>query len=144
MVAPRVWVFFYGSYMNRRVLAEVDLVPDELEPARVAGWEISVRPRANLVRAEMACVHGVLARATHEELTRLYTHSKDVLGETYLPEAVLVETRAGAWRSALCYVCPDMAPRQAEADYVERIVDAARQHELPADYVARLESFRPS
>lgn len=144
MRAPRVWVFFYGSYMNRRVLAESELVVAELEPARLSGWDIAIRPRANVVRAEMGTVHGVLGRMTHDELTRLYAHAHAVLGETYLPEAVLTETRTGTWRPALCYICPDMAPRPAAADYVDRIVDAACEHGLPADYVARLEGFRPA
>jgi hypothetical protein len=139
----RIWVFFYGSYMNRRVLGEVDIVPDELEPARVAGWDIVIRPRANLVRHETHSVHGVLARCTHAELARLYAHAKDVLGETYLPEAVLAETRTGALRAALVYVCHDMAPRAPELAYVERIVDAACEAGLPADYVRRLEALRP-
>ena len=26
---PRIWVFFYGSYMNFDVLQEVELVPPE-------------------------------------------------------------------------------------------------------------------
>lgn len=129
--------------MNRRVLGEVDLVPDELEPARVAGWDILIKPRANLVRSETSSVHGVLTRATHDELARLYAHAKDVLGETYLPEAVLAETRLGSWRAALCYVCPEMAPQQADRDYVDRIIDAACEAGLPAGYVARLEVFRP-
>lgn len=144
MSAPRVWTFFYGSYMNRRVLAEVGLTPEEMEPAMVAGWDIVIRPRANLVRSETANVHGVLTRATHEELTRLYAHARDVLGEIYLPEAVLAETRTGAWRAALCYVCPDMAHQPAAADYVDRIIDAACEAGLPAAYVARLEGFRPA
>jgi hypothetical protein len=143
-VAPNVWVFFYGSYMNRAVLGEVGIVPEEIEVARVAGWDIQIRPRANLVRSETSSVHGILTRATHEELERLYAHARDVLGETYLPEAVLGETRSGTWRAALCYVCPDMAPRPAEAAYVDRIVDAACEHGLPAAYVTRLEGFRPA
>jgi hypothetical protein len=143
-VTARVWVFFYGSYMNRRVLSDLGLTPEELEPARVAGWDIAIHPRANMVRSETASVHGVLARMTHDELSRLYAHAKDVLGEVYLPEAVLAETRTGTMRPALCYVCPGMDPRPPAEDYVDRIVDAACEAGLPAAYVARLESFRPS
>jgi len=139
---PKVWVFFYGSYMNRDVLAEIGIKLEDLEVARLAGWHIQIHPRANVVRAETSSVHGILTRATHDELTRLYAHAKDVLGEVYLPEAVVVETRLGTWRPALCYVCPEMAPRPPDPAYVDRIVDAACEHGLPADYVARLEAFR--
>lgn len=31
--AGKVWGFFYGSYMNRAVLREVDVVPEHWEPA---------------------------------------------------------------------------------------------------------------
>jgi hypothetical protein len=57
---------------------------------------------------------------------------------------VLTHTRGGAWRSALCYICHDMAPGAPEAAYVERIVDAACEHGLPPEYVTRLERFRPA
>jgi hypothetical protein len=144
MPPAKIWVFFYGSYMNRRVLAEVGLAPEELEEARVAGFDIVIRPRANLVRAETAVVHGILTRATHEELARLYAHAKDELGELYLPEAVIAETRTGMWRAALCYLCHDMTPLPPERAYVDRIIDAACEAGLPPDYVARLESFRAS
>lgn len=143
-MAAKIWVFFYGSYMNRTVLGEVGLRLDEAEVARLSGWDIVIRPRANLERSETASVHGILTRLGHDELARLYAHARDVLGEVYLPEAVIVETRAGAWRAALCYVCHEMAPRPAEAAYVERIIDAACEHGLPAEYVTRLERFRPA
>jgi hypothetical protein len=75
-------------------------------------------------------------------LARLYAHARDVLGEVYLPEAVLVQTRIGLWRPALCYLCPEMTPRAADNAYVERIVEPARAFGFPKWYIARLESFR--
>jgi hypothetical protein len=141
MLAPKIWVFFYGSYMNRDVLGEVNLVPDRFEVARLPGFDIHIAPRANLVRSDAHAVYGVCAQATHAELARLYAHAKDVLGETYLPEAVLVETREGSWRPALCYICPEMAPRPAEPAYVERIARPARELGFPEWYVNRIRSY---
>jgi hypothetical protein len=46
-------------------------------------------------------------------------------------------------RPALCYISPSVAPRAAEAAYVDRILAPARQFGFPAEYIARLESFRP-
>jgi hypothetical protein len=139
---PRVWVFFYGSYINHAVLKEVGLVPEQWEVARLGGFDIRIEPRANLVRSDRDAVYGILATATHAELARLYAHAKDVLGETYLPEAVLVETLDGRWRPALCYICPGMRPRPADAAYVERIAGPAQAYGFPEWYVRRLESFR--
>jgi hypothetical protein len=140
---PKVWTFFYGSYMNFAVLGEVGLAPERWEVARLGGFDIVIRPRANLVRSAEHCVYGIVATATHRELERLYAHAQDVLGEVYLPEAVLVETLAGTWRPALCYLAPAMEPRPAAADYVERIIAPARAHGFPEWYIRRLESFRP-
>ena len=118
-------------------------MPERHEAARLDGFDIRIAPRANLVRSDAHVVWGMLATATHRELARLYAHAHDVLGEIYLPEAVLARTAAGDHRPALCYICPEMGPRQAEAAYVERIVAAARKLGLPDAYVARLKSFAP-
>jgi hypothetical protein len=142
MVEPHVWVFFYGSYMNTAVLAEVGLVPVQWEVARLHSYDIRIHPRANLVRSDHGSVHGILATATHAELGRLYAHAKDVLGETYLPEAVVAETLDGRWRPALCYICPEMRPGPADEAYIDRIAGPARSYGFPDWYVRRIESFR--
>jgi cation transport regulator ChaC len=142
MSEAKIWVFFYGSYMNRAVLREVDLVPEAWEPASLLGFDIRIAPRANLVRSSEHTVDGVLGTATHTELERLYSHARDVLGESYLPQAVLAQTRDGVWRAPLCYIAPAMAARHADPADVDRILEAARELGLPASYLARLESFR--
>jgi len=142
MTEPKFWTFFYGSYMNFDVLKEVNFVPEQWEVARLNGFDIRIQPRANLVRSEQACVYGIIATATHQELSRLYAHAQDVLGETYLPEAVLVETLEGKWKPALCYICPMMEPRPAAKDYIDRIVKPAKEFGFSEWYIKRLESFR--
>ena len=143
MPEAEVLVFFYGSYMNRAVLAEVGLTPSRWEAAALPGFEIRIAPRANLVRAPGHVAFGVLATATHGELARLYAHAQSVLGEVYLPEAVLVHTESGAWVPALCYLAPHMAERPADRAYVDRILEPARELGFPSWYLAHLESFRP-
>jgi hypothetical protein len=143
MEDPKVEVFFYGSYMNRSVLAEVGLAPDLWERASLAGFDIVIAPRANLIPSPGTTVFGVLATASHAELDRLYSHARDVLGETYLPHPVLVETRTGLARPALCYIAPHMIERPAEPDYVDRILEPAGSLDFPFWYLARLESFKP-
>jgi hypothetical protein len=143
MGAPKVWVFFYGSYINLGVLEEVGLVPDRWEVARLGGFDLRIQPRANLVRSAQHCVYGIVATATHDELARLYAHARDVLGETYLPEPVLVETRDGNRKPVLCYIAPAMEPRTAANDYIDRIANPAREYGFPEWYIERIESFRP-
>jgi hypothetical protein len=143
MPEAQVFVFFYGSYMNLALLAEVGFTPATWEAASLPGFEIRIAPRANLVHAPAQVVFGVLATATHRELDRLYTHARAVLSEVYLPEAVLVHTKGGAWQPALCYIAPHMVERPADPAYVERILLPARELGFPPWYLTRLESFRP-
>lgn len=138
-----VLVFFYGSYMNRAVLAEAGMAPKRWEPATLSGFDIRIAPRANLERARDGIVFGVLASATHEELERLYTHAQTVLGEIYLPEAILVRVGEAGYEPALCYISRDMKAAPADPAYVERILGPARELGFPSWYVARLESFIP-
>jgi PAS domain-containing protein len=140
MAEPTVWVFFYGSFINPAVLAEVGYAPEQFEVATLYGFDIRIEPLANLVRSEGHCVWGIVAPATHEQLRRLY--AQDWVG-TYLPEPVLVQTRDGKWRAALCYLAPSQESRPAADDYLDRIVGPARDYGLPDGYIARLESFRP-
>ena len=49
LAEPRVWVFFYGSYINFDVLQEAGLVPGEWEVARLPGFDLEIAPRANLI-----------------------------------------------------------------------------------------------
>ena len=144
MTEAKVWTFFYGSYMNLDVLKEVGLIPERVEVARLNGFDIRIGPMANLVRSDQHCVYGILATATHAELKRLYEHAQNILGGTYLPEAVLVETLEGKWRAVLCYIAPEMEFKPPSNDYVERIVKPAREFGFPQWYVERLESFRVS
>jgi hypothetical protein len=143
MSQATVWTFFYGSNMNLDVLRKVDYVPGEIHTARLHGFDIEIRPLANLVRAEPHCVYGILATGTHDELARLYgDYVHDELGATYLPEAVLCERLDGALVPALCYIAPETEAAPATDAYLERILEPARQFGFPAWYLERLEAFR--
>ena len=136
-------VFFYGSYINSAVLREVDLVPDRVVVARLPGFDIEIRPMANLVRSDQHTVYGILATATHAELDRLYSHARDVLGGVYLPRAVLAHTLSGQAEPALCYIAPNLIAGPASREYVARILEPARAYGFPAWYLSRIESFLP-
>jgi hypothetical protein len=139
MPTPKVRVFFYGSFINRKVLAEGGFVPERVEVARLWGFDIRIQPLANLVRSDRHCVYGITCEATHAELAKLY--GQGWVG-TYLPEAVLIQTEDGRLMPALCYIAPPAPAAPAAADYVERIAGPAREYGFPDWYVARLQGFR--
>jgi hypothetical protein len=138
-----VWTFFYGSNINLDILKTVDYVPREVHVARLHGFDIEIRPLANLVRSDRHCVYGILATGTHDDLARLYgRYVRDELGATYLPEAVLCEKLDGALVPALCYIAPATEPALATDEYLARIIEPARRFGFPEWYLERLEAFR--
>ncbi|MFQ5524915.1 MAG: gamma-glutamylcyclotransferase [Thermoanaerobaculia bacterium] len=143
MTEPTVLVFFYGSYINRTVLREVELQPERFEVARLDGYDISIGPLANVHEAPGKVVWGVLASATQDELDRLYAHARNVLGGVYEPRLVPVSTKSGT-EAALCYVADSLPEAPASADYVGRIVDPGRELGFPDDYIEHLKSFLPA
>src|SRR5262249_51445471 len=136
----KVRVFFYGSFINREVLAKGGFVPGGVEVARLSGFDILIETLATLVRSDQHCVYGIVCEATHGELRGLY--GQDWLGGAYLPEPVLVEMGGGLLAPALCYIAPTRPPARPAPDYVDWITSPARAYGFPDWYVARLEAFR--
>lgn len=141
---PKIWVFFFGAYINFSVLREVDLIPEEYRVATLSGFELTVAPTATLKEKPGSTVWGIIATATHEELRRLYVdHAKIFLGGDYFPRAVTVTDLNNNIIPALCYICDDMKPRPAAADYIELITRPAEEYGFPKDYIDMIRSFAP-
>jgi len=138
-----VWTFFYGSNMDLDILKAVDYIPEQVEVARLQGFDIQIRPLANLIRSDRHCVYGILATGTHDELDRLYgRYVHGELGAIYLPHAVLCEKLDGTLMPALCYLSPEMEPARATNAYLDRIVGPAQAFGFPDWYIERLEEYR--
>ena len=142
MAEQKVWVFFYGSFINREVLARAGLVPDRVEMARLWGFDILIETLATLRRSDQHCVYGIACQATHTELRNLY--GQDWLGGSYLPEGVVVEVEGRRLVPALCYIAPGRPPAPPAADYLDWIIGPARELGFPAWYIGHLEEFRIS
>lgn len=143
MEEAKVWTFFYGSNINLDILKKVELVPDRVEVARLSGFDIEIQPLANLVRSDRHTVYGILVKATHEELDRLYSrYVHEELGAIYLPEPVLCEKMDGSLIPALCYIAPRSEPAPASNEYLDRIVKPARAFGFPNWYIKHLEESR--
>jgi len=134
----QIAVFFYGSFIRREVMARGGLQPDHIEVARLSGFDIHISPHACITRSDQHSIYGILVRASHDELQRLY--SMEGVG-TFLPEAVMVETGAGL-QPAICYIPPAPDDQPADIDYLDRLLAAAREYGFPTWYLERLDRFR--
>ncbi len=135
-------VFFYGSYINFKVLKEVDINQREFEVGRINGFELTISPLANLRPKKGGLVYGILTQLNHSELDRLYQdHAKGKLGGNYLPEAVTVYKPNGTYNAALCYISHDMPAGKADPAYVDRILKPATEYGFPEWYLNHITSY---
>ncbi len=136
-------VFFYGSYINFKVLKEADINKRAFEVGRINGYVLTISPLANLSYKNEGIVYGIVTQLTHSELDRLYQdHAKGKLGGDYLPEAVTVYQLNGVYTPALCYISHHMKARKADPAYVARILKPAIEYGFPKWYLAHIESFK--
>jgi hypothetical protein len=83
---PQVWVFFYGTIMNPVVMKDFGVIANEVVPARLPGFDITIRPRPNLVRSERTSVYGSIMRVTHGDLVTIYSGLEKTLGSNTCPK----------------------------------------------------------
>jgi hypothetical protein len=137
----KVFTFFYGSYINQNVLKEVNIFLEKWETAKLLGYDIIIKPYANLSKSAEDIVYGILTQLTHDELKKLYSHAEEVFHELYEPEAVLVQAADDKWIPALCYICHNMEENAADKNYINRIVTPAKEYNFPEWYIEKLEGF---
>ena len=127
--------------MDRGVLAEQGINSPAVIPARLSGYELSIRPRVNVTPVDRSSVYGSIAQLTHDEIAKLYTSLEQRFNLIYLPEAVLAETLDGNFRPALCYIAPHMDDSAPDSEYISQMAAAARAAGLPEWYAVYLESL---
>jgi hypothetical protein len=133
MNTDRTDVFFYGLYMDSRVLREHAVQPVEPRHACAHGHALRIGRRATLVVSEGERAHGMVYALTTADLARLY----DAPGlEDYRPVPLRVRTDDGAELPVTCYVLPEAPPPgEADAVYADRLRTVLAQHGFPTDGV---------
>ncbi len=141
-MARKPYAFFYGGYMDPGVLKAAGASPENCEAGYVADFELTVGPLANLEGKKDARAYGLLAQLSHADLDKLYGGNPVALkGAPYLPEAVLVHTDDGRAVPAMTYICPKLSGEKPDQAYIAKLLTAAGKLQLPADYLAMIQSF---
>ena len=142
MADRKLQVFFYGGYMNMKVLEDAGIKKRAFAPASIHGYELVIQPYANIIEAGDGVVYGILANMTHAELATLYGDNIKLTGTPYLPEAMLVFTRGGKIAPAMVYIAKGMIPGNADNAYVDGILKPAETYGFPAWYREKIASFK--
>jgi gamma-glutamylcyclotransferase (GGCT)/AIG2-like uncharacterized protein YtfP len=135
--------FAYGANMSRAVMRRYAPTAKPLGTAELGGYRfiISADGYASVVPASARTVHGVLWRIAPRDRVLLDAW-ENVMGGLYRAETLAV--RHGGGRAvALVYVARTGEGRP-KPGYMELVVEAAREWELPSGYIIGLESWLPA
>ncbi len=150
MVPNTVWYFAYASNMNRRQVEQrAGALPEE-KNARLDNYELNFEKiarggtgTANIVPAEGKAVWGVLYRVTEQQLKALDRF--EGVPEHYRRSEVTVVDSDARKVGAQVYLARKVRKGlKPDRLYLQKIIEGAEEHGLPADYIERLKSIIPA
>ena len=135
--------FAYGSNMSQALMRRRCPAAQAIGRAKLAGWDFIITGDgyASVVPKAGGIVHGVLWRLTARDLAALNAYESL---DTGLYRRRILPVRAhegGPAERALVYVARDRRRGRPLPGYQAIVVAAARDWELPAGYVRRLERW---
>jgi hypothetical protein len=126
--------------MDPVVMKEFGVIPTDVLPAKVYGFDITVRPRPTLVRSDRSSVFGSISSVTHQDLTSIYSGLEKNFGLIYRPDAVLAAMLDGAMRPAICYMAENMTEAAPDPQFVQQLAECVRTKGHPEWYAAHIEA----
>lgn len=128
-------VFFYGLFMDERLLAAKGITPSEVNPGFVDGYALRIGARATLIRHAGNRAYGVIMDIAPHEATTLYAEESVA---DYAPETVMVELMDGARVEATCYNLPGDKVTGTNKDYAQALLDVATGLNFPGSYLDQI------
>ncbi len=136
--------FAYGSNMSRAQVRQRAGEPAEEKIARLENYELNFDKvarggsgTANLVAAEGQVVYGVLYRLSEQQLKALDRF--EGVPEHYRRSEMNVVDEQGNKIAAQVYLARKLRKGlKPDRSYLQRIIEGAEEHGLPADYVEKL------
>ena len=146
-MAPTIsWYFAYGSNMNRaQMLSRAGQILEE-QPARLENYELVFDKKArggsataNIHPAPGRTVHGVLYKIPEAAYRNLDRY--EGAPEHYRRIEVQVTNGAGQRVAAQAYIATKVEKGlRPAAHYLQGILDGAREHGLPAEYIDQIKA----
>ncbi len=136
--------FAYGSNMSRAPMRARCPTAREIGTATLAGHRLIITADgyASVAPEPGGIVHGLLWRLTPRDIAALNAYESL---DTGLYRIATLPVRAGARRvAAMVYVARSRTPGLPRPGYLEAVLAAARELELPGDYLAALARWHAS
>ena len=129
----RIDVFFYGLYMDPKMLSEKGVQAVNPRVVSIRGMKLRIGNQATMLRKESSETNGIVYSLTHQDIKTLY---KDAGLDNYVPEAFNAEATSGERYTVLSYVLLT-PPEEAESnpDYRTKLLECMKDHHVPTGYV---------
>jgi cation transport regulator ChaC len=136
--------FAYGSNMSRPHMAARCPGAIALGTATLAGWRFVVNPDGygSIALQPGGVVHGVLWRLGPRDLAAINAY-ENIGGGLYLRRMLAVK-QGGRRELALTYIATRQGEGTPRPGYIDLVVAAARDWEMPEAYIRSLRRWSPS
>ena len=133
--------FAYGSNMSRAVMRRHAPGAEPLGVATLANYRflITTHGHASVAPLRTKTVYGVLWRITPRDRVTLAAW-ENIAGGLYRA-AILPVRQAGRQRLALVYLARSQAEAPPQAGYMDMVIAAALEWQLPLPYIEKLRSW---
>jgi hypothetical protein len=133
--------FAYGSNMSRTIMRRHAPGAEPVGVATLADYRflIAARGYASVAPSRTGLVYGVLWRITPRDRVTLGAW-ENIAGGLYRA-AILPVRQAGSRRPALIYLARTQAEAPPQAGYMDVVIAAALEWQLPAHYIEELQAW---
>lgn len=138
------WYFAYGSNMSRALMRRLCPQAEPVGAAMLSGYRfiITTDGFASIVPHSGSKVHGVLWKLSARDIAALNAYESLDSG---LYTMVTLPVRRGSRRlPAMVYIARSRSQGRPKAGYLDVVLKAAREWNLPEDYVRSLARWAPA
>ena len=128
-------VFFYGLFMDEKLLREKGIDPKKPRKALIMDYELRIGERATLIPSAGETSYGILMRVSEGDLEKLYSESSV---SDYVAEKVKVVIEENESIEASCYNLPKHLVSGENKQYAYTLLDLVKSLGFPKSYVDRL------
>ena len=134
-------VFFYGLFMDPRLLQEAGFHPSAPTLAELQNYALRIGQRATLIPQDGNSIWGVVMALEANELQRLYSQASV---KDYQPVAAQCRAGNGKIFPADVYILPADWPLlpPTNTSYIEKLIDIADKMNLPETYQSVLSTMK--
>ena len=128
-------IFFYGLFMDERLLAGKGIKPSAVGLGFVDGYGLRIGARATLVPQPDSRAYGAVMEIAPSEAAGLYAEQSVA---DYLPESVMVTLTDGTQVEATCYNLPIEMVAGTNNEYAQSLLAIASRLGFPDFYLEQI------